>query len=195
MSGFDFDQSESIENSLPYLREAGKYHVVVTGLDSSPATRDGRPLDGLRVECEVLAGTTEKQNGKTFETLLFRGKATDKDGGQMANKKLTRLALAFGGQHSPGGKGRIDTETCIGRQIVIDVAKNTGKDGKERVEINYSNIYHVDDPEVADVPKDASALGVIPRELRKLSPTSAVPMTSTTTSVPAVASAVSLDDI
>ena len=195
MSGFDFDQSESVESSLPYLREPGKYHVVVTGLDPNPATRDGRPLDGLRVECEVLSGTTEKQAGKTFETLLFRGKETDKDKGEMAKKKLTRLAVAFGGQHSPGGKGKIDTDACIGRQIVIDVAKNTGKDGKERLEINYSNIYHVDDPEVADVPKDASALGVIPRELRKLSPSSAVPSVAPSVAGVDVSAAVSLDDI
>ena len=197
MSEFEFDQSESTENAAPYLKKPGRYHVVVTELDGNPSSRDGKPMDALKVGFEVLDGTEKSEIKKAGEMLLWKGKPTDKDGGEMANKKLTRLAVAFGGQHSPGGKGKIDLVGSLGRQIVVDMQPRKSGD-KEYLDVNYANIYHVDDPAVADVPKSEASLALIPAAWRKQSVASVVSSIAPSTPLvanTASAAGVSLDDI
>jgi hypothetical protein len=180
MSNFDFDQSESVEGGGgKYVKKPGKYHFLVTELNAEAINKNGQPIDGLKVGLEVVEGTDKTQIGHILETILFRGKPTDKDQGELANKKLTRLSLAFGGQHSPGGKGGINTETDIGKQLVAEVAERE-RDNKKFIDLAYAEIYHVDDPAVAAVPKSADALKLIPPALRKkFDPPSAGSTTST----------------
>lgn len=167
MSSFEFDQSEEMEGAGGYLSKPGTYHLIIANVDPEPHSKDGKPLNGLRVEGEVLEGTEQSELKKTFEFLLFAPKATDKNNGEMAKRKLTRLAYALGfiATHQPGQRISIDCEAAVGRQIIAKFSES--ESGKKFVDLNYSDIYHVDDPAVEHVPKLQSALVAIPAELRK----------------------------
>ena len=126
---FEFDQSESVESTGgKYASKPGKFHFMITQAAANPAKKDGTPMMGcLQVDMEIVAGTDETQIGKTFEARLWKGKPDDKDKGEMANKKLSCLAVALGGQHVPGGKGGIDIANIAARQIVAELAMRPGK--------------------------------------------------------------------
>ena len=197
-TGFEFDQSESTESSGGnYCKLPGKYHFIITAMTPNPTKKNGEPMmNCLQVDLEIVGGTVPSEIGKTFEANLWKGKESDKDGGEMANLKLTRLSLALGGQHTPKGRGVIDIKNSVGRQIVAELAMRMGKDNKDRPDINYANIYHVDDPAVKDVPKSAEYLSFIPANLRKTAseipaPAAAPPATAPAQSAPAA----SLDTI
>lgn len=166
---FEFDQSESVESTGgKYASKPGKFHFMITQAIANPAKKDGTPMMGcLQVDMEIVAGTDETQVGKTFEARLWKGKPDDKDKGEMANKKLSCLAVALGGQHVPGGKGGINIDNIAARQIVAELAMRPGTDGKERLDISYANIYHVDDEKVKDVPKSQEFLTLIPKHFRR----------------------------
>jgi hypothetical protein len=166
---FEFDQSESVESTGgKYASKPGKYHFMITQAIANPPKKDSTPMMGcLLIDMEIVAGTDPTQVGKTFEARLWKGKPDDKDGGEMANKKLSCLAVALGGQHVPKGKGGIDIANIASRQIVAELAMRAGTDGKERLDISYANIFHVDDDKVKDVPKNQDFLGYIPKHLRR----------------------------
>lgn len=166
---FEFDQSETIESTGgKYANKPGKFHFMIVQAVANPAKKDGTPMMGcLQVDMEIVAGTDPTQVGKTFEARLWKGKPDDKDGGEMANKKLSCLSVALGGQHVPKGKGGIDIANITARQIIAELAFRPGTDGKERLDISYANIYHVDDEKVKDVPKNPEYLGLIPKHFRR----------------------------
>lgn len=176
---FEFDQSESTESSGGnYCKLPGKYHFVITGMTPNPSKKNGEPMmNCLQVDMEIIGGTVPSEIGKTFEANFWKGKDTDKDQGEMANLKLTRLSLALGGQHVPRGKGAIDVANAKGRQIVMELAMRVGTDKKERCDVNYANIWHIDDPAVRDVPKDADFIALCPTQFRKFA--SEIPPQST----------------
>lgn len=166
---FEFEQSESIESSGgKYANKPGKFHFMITGATVNPPKKDGTPLmDCLQVDMEIVAGTDPTQVGKTFEAKFWKGKQDDKDGGEMANKKLSCLAVALGGQHTPHGKGGIDVANITSRQIVAELAFRLDTNNKERLDISYANIYHIDDDRVKDVPKNQEYLGLVPKSFRR----------------------------
>lgn len=165
---FEFDQSESIETGSKYASKPGKFHFMITEAIPNPPKKDGSAMMGcLQVDMEIVAGTDSTQVKKTFEARFWKGRPEDKDGGEMANKKLSCLAVALGGQHVPKGKGGIDIANIAGRQIVAELAMRPDRDGKERLDINYANIYHVDDEKVSEVPKSQEFLSLIPKHFRR----------------------------
>lgn len=166
---FEFDQSESIESTGgKYANKPGKFHFMIVQAVANPAKKDGTPMMGcLQIDMEIVAGTDPTQVGKTFEARLWKGKPDDKDKGEMANKKLSCLSVALGGQHVPKGKGGIDIANITARQIVAELAMRPGSDGKERLDISYANIFHVDDENVKDVPKNPEYLSLIPKHFRR----------------------------
>lgn len=166
---FEFDQSETVESTGgKYANKPGKFHFMIVQAVAHPAKKDGTPMMGcLQVDMEIVAGTDPTQVGKTFEARLWKGKPDDKDRGEMANKKLSCLAVALGGQHIPHGKGGIDIANITARQIVAELAMRPGSDGKERLDISYAKIFHVDDEKVKDVPKNPEYLSLIPKNFRR----------------------------
>ena len=67
---------------------------------------------------------------------------------------------------------QLDLLKRIDRQVVIDLVfqKRKNEVGElvetDRLQISYAGIYHVDDPQVADVPKDQDRLAEIPTSWR-----------------------------
>lgn len=171
MSGFDFDMPEQMDQPFNFLTEPGTYHLAVLAVDERPASKDGRPLDGFKVHVCVLDGTTAGQQKKEMELMFFAPKMSDKNGGDFAKRKMARFAAACGilPVAAPGQRVTVDLQQAAGRQLVAEVERQTDTAGNATkfLQLAWANIWHVDDPAVAQVPKDAAALGLLPATLRK----------------------------
>lgn len=168
---FELDQSETLEGTGgQWCKKPGTYHVIVNELDENAATKDGRPIDGLKMSAEILDGTEKDQIGKTIEETFYRPDPGSNDKGEFAKLKLTKLFLALGliKEHQPGKRVAIDPQDGIGRQIVlrVDNRKNKNTD-KIYLSLDGASVFHVDDLEVKDIPKSKDALALIPPEQRK----------------------------
>ena len=127
-------------------------------------------MNGVAAILSVLAGTVEGQEEKEFHLHLFDPDLSKSDSSQeWATKKQTAYAIAIN-QVDPSKLGEavsVDFDGAEGQQIIINLANGEDKDGKSRLELNYANIYHVDDPRAAAFPKDKEALALLPKEFRK----------------------------
>lgn len=186
-------QTESIEGGGLYASKPGKYHVVVTEFTENPTKKDHTPINNaaVRVTYEILNGTDPDEKGKSGNVLFFEPKKPD----DFNSKKLTRLVVALTGNHKPGEETELTEADAVGRQMVLDLATERSEDGKyENLNIKYLGLYHVDDPEVRDVPKDQEYISLIPDELRKKPVTDLVGAGASAPAAPAPGG-VSLDDI
>lgn len=157
------------------LREAGTYHVVVNDVREGES-RNGKAIDGLTVTFEVFDGTVKGQGGKTHtESFFVPTLQDDEKKAGMKLRKLTALAIA-GNVMQPSQLGAeldIPFASMVGSQMVVkfDHQMEMDGDGKYTIpskylQVSYSDMYHVDDPDVSGVPKSADAIGLIPKPHR-----------------------------
>lgn len=166
------DMPENFDSESNFLSEPGTYHVVVLHVDEQPVGKNQQLLDGFRVDFAVLDGTTPGQRDKQVELMFFRPKMTDKNNGEFAKRKQGRFALATGiiPRAEPGQRVTVDLQQAAGRQLVIEVERQTDQQTGQPtkfLQLAWANIWHVDDPAVAKIPKDATALSLLPASLRK----------------------------
>lgn len=172
--GLVIEQPESMEGGGNFIDKPGVYHMLVTAVDENPVDKDEDPLDGLKVTLAVLDGSNVEQKDRSIDLMLW--KPTEKD--SMASKKQTAFCLAtcLIGAHKPGQKTTVEPQDAVGRQVVAKLAwrqkkNDAGKyEDTDRVDLNYSDIWHVDDPNVAKnkARMNQEALAMIPAALRKL---------------------------
>jgi hypothetical protein len=151
-----------------YLADPGTYHCVITNIAEDQGPK-GNPIDGFTVGLAVLDGTVAGQKDKQTNLCLFNPDSDKSEKMQeWARKKQTAFVIAAGllNPNKLGGKVSIELSEAVGRQIVLTF-ENNEFEGKTRLQLCYANIYHPDDPRVAKVPKDAEALGIIPKDQRK----------------------------
>lgn len=169
-----FDAPEHVYTESNFLSEPGTHHMIVAEPHEVATKRDGTPMDACAVLAQVLDGTVRDasgctQVGKQITLTFFNGKPTDKDGGKFARSKQAALFIALD-LMTPEQLGKpglsIDLEKTKGRQFIVTLKKDKGQDGKERIDINFNDIYHVDDPAAAAYPKDSKALGFIAKAFR-----------------------------
>ena len=174
---FEMDCPESFEQEGDRLREPGKYHVVVLGVEENPTNKDGKLIDNavFRASLSVLDGTTAGQKDKQFDLIFFAPKMTHKDRGELARKKIWFFADSIGCASVRDGKMHLDFSKAAARQACLEIemqeSKYRDQNGQEKVAHNpslvYCNVYHVDNPAVRDWPKDAASLSLLPPEQRK----------------------------
>lgn len=160
-----------------FLEKEGQYHCLVNVVDEQPTKKDGSLLDGNRFTLSILAGTEQSQVKRTFDPLLFNPNESHRDGGEFANKVQWRMADACN-LIPPNGAAEveIDWQKAKSAQIVVFVSLGKPKDGKDgMLGIDGAHIYHVDDPEVAHVPKSEPHLKLIPAGYRRKAPAAAAP--------------------
>lgn len=169
--GLSFNAAEDLNaGDGNRITEPGIYHVTITNIREGEGP-NGKPCDGFTIEGDVLGGTVEGCHGKTFKETIFMPNLKGTEEAQaMALKKVTAFCIATG-LMTPSQLGQavdIDVNNAVGRQLVIEFDRQMAKNeqtGKwdvptKYLTIAYANIYHVDDPEVKDVPKNADALGM-----------------------------------
>ncbi len=163
---FQFEQPEQAEgDGLPYVTKPGFYHVAILQQDPQPMNRDKTQyLDGLGVTFGVLAGTHLDQFDKTFEEVFIKGNPNQKDKGNFCNRKLFKLfnATCMLSQHVPGQQTTLDTSLMVGRQCIIELEEKANSPTAKNpngthIEFKGDRVWHVDDPEVKDVPKHPSS--------------------------------------
>jgi hypothetical protein len=173
---FSFDAPETTQGEGGGLNTPGTYHVVINDAIEGQ-TSQGKPIDGLTVTVEVLAGTVKDMVGKTRSETLFAPSMKDVEKEEktgtagMSRKKLAALFIASNAM-DPNQLGKpvnVDVASLVGQQCVIKFERQYEKDGNGEytietkfIQISYSDIFHVDDPSVKDVPKSAEALSLIP---------------------------------
>jgi hypothetical protein len=139
----------------------GIYHVVVkTTDDSRTKVKTASGVAGTKVELEVLAGTVPGQEGREIEHVFW----LDENGNE--TEKHVRFCMALG-LIQPGTTRDFDFDSeAPGRQCVVRLEEVEGKGksaGKKFLQIgNFGlDVWSVNHPEVATVPKNAQALALI----------------------------------
>lgn len=171
---FEIEMPESTDRGGSFLDQAGTYHFSVTAVDEQPTGNDGKLIDGFRVSCAVLAGTTPCQEKKEVDITFFNPKMQDKNNGEFSKRKQARFVLAVGlldGPRKGGERVTIDLQQAIGRQFIATMEERTftkrdGSQGKS-IDLHFADLWHVDDPEAAAYPKNEAALKLLPASLRK----------------------------
>lgn len=165
---FEFEtssQEEMQHSGGTYLSTPGKYHATITQVRENAGPK-GEPIEGFSFELSILAGTQPGQEEKLINLTLWNPKLNGSEKSQaMDRKKQTAFAIAANliDPNKLGGKVSCDLNQAVGAQIIVDLVPQE-KDGEKSdkfLQLNYANIYHVDDPEAASVPRSAEAIALI----------------------------------
>jgi len=165
----ELEMPESIENAN-FLEAEGTFHCAVLSASENPTKQDGSLISNaaFSAELEVLAGP---HKGKAKSVTFFNPKPEKKgsDGYEMDLRKQRRFleAVMVAPERVPGGKSyTVDVMQSVGRQLIITFANNT-YDGKTKLQLNYADIWHIDDPSAKPCERDQGAIKLLPAALRR----------------------------
>lgn len=169
----EYDVGDDLTTGGGFCRAPGVYHVVIEEFQRPVVKKDGSLVASadFRVGLQILSGTVGGQENKRFDETFYTPMPSHKDGGKSAKRRIDRFLLAIGAikPEDRGKKVTIPWGDLAGRQFVCTcVLSEPNAEGKQYLGINFADIYHVDDPEVATVPKDAEALKLLPPSLRRI---------------------------
>jgi hypothetical protein len=154
------------------VSKAGDYHMVIEDISEPAVKPDGTLIQNslFGIVAKVFATNAAGQEDKEWRGVWFNPNLQAKDGGKFDRKKVDRFLLAVG-LINPSDKGieaDLELSDAIGRQFLVRLEENQTRDGKTVVQMKFADIYHVDDPEAADIPKSQEGLSMIPAELRRV---------------------------
>jgi hypothetical protein len=169
-SEWDLVDADDMTGGGAYLEEPGTFHLLINEVHDGCGP-NGNPIDGFSIECEVLAGTVENCSGKKVGLTIWKPNLTK---GEKSIAMARRIASAFfiatdlTNPNALGKSATIDVNNARSKQIVARLAIQKDRDGNPTkfLQINYSDVFHVDDPEVATIPKDLDALQIVAAKLR-----------------------------
>ena len=171
--GFEeYQAGDDFSSGGKFLNDSnpGCYHMQITGVRRPAAKANGDLINNgwAVICCAVLA--PQAAEGKTFDITLWNPKLDAKDGGAFGRKKNDRFLIAAGliPKNSEGKKVGINWGSAVGRQFLVKltVGEPDAK-GRRYLDVDFANFYHVDDPEAGtDYPRNASAIAMIPSQLR-----------------------------
>jgi len=177
---FSWQQPESFGSSESFLDVPGTYHFLVK--DVKTTDRNGSPLDGFRVELEVLDGTPRNgekcsELGKKLSLSFRNGKMNSKDGGKFAQQKQAAMFVAanlINTRHLDQIRNKtlreLDIDLMRSSQVIAAIEKRQFTNDKgqpqETLDLVFSNVWHVDDPQTMRFPKCDKSLGLIPSAMR-----------------------------
>lgn len=169
---FEFEAPEAEEMGKSggdgnFLSKPGQYHCAIVDVKEGVGPK-GKPIDGFCVTLSILAGTVAGEEGKTTNVMFFNPKLNSPNGGAFARKKQAAFAIASN-LIDPAAFGKrvsVELKSAINHQLVAKFESSKNDDGKEYIDLAYSDIWHVDDPRCESVPKNAAALALVPKECR-----------------------------
>jgi hypothetical protein len=163
------------------IKTPGWHHVHITHCDD--VTKDNKPVEGLFTEFAAFDGPDA---GKVFSMCFFDPKdgdadmpedSTERKRYEINKRKQTALLVASGlmTEAQMGSPVDYDSADAVNRQCVIhlDPDNQEKNAGKGYLQLAWDDIYHIDDPRVADLVKakklvlSSNALGVYPKEFRR----------------------------
>ncbi len=165
---WDMPEQDELNAGGNYLDVEGRHLLQITHIDEQPVNRDKAPIDGLKVD---FAGAAGPHAGKKVDILFRAPKLNGKDGGKWARNKRAAFAIATGliDESKLGQQVTIDVQAAINRLVVVDLEFGEPNENNKRfLDLKFANIYHVDDPKVADFMKAyPSIVGMLPKEHRR----------------------------
>ena len=177
-SGGDLSQGK-------YLDQEGYYHFVITEAREVAQKRDGSVITGMlcQFECTVLASTVPGQEDKEWSVCVKAPRPDMKDGGEFTRKIADRWWLATNAmtrqQIEQKARVSIDVASLVGRQFIAKLKKSD-----KYMDLDGSDVYHVDDPAVKDQPKAVARLAQIRPEFRWTASQATKPATPPASSTP-----------
>lgn len=163
-----FQVADSLDRGSFGLEHPGTFHLVVLTAEEYPQKNDGTPIKGWRITCGVLAGTDEREVGRQVELIFNHPDVSHQDQGKFAQRIQSRFlyAVMLITEDQKGKEVDIDLEKqATGRQFIARFAVDVHK-GRESVKLDSINMWHVDDADVAKVPKDQAQIDTLPEALR-----------------------------
>lgn len=164
--------AKDLQGGGDYLKVPGKYHLLIENILVGLSTKD-KVMNGSTIEMKVMAG---EHAGKVVKPALWNVDLQKSEKNQaMALRRLTNFFLAANviPKEQLGKEFEFDETAANGAQIVVEFGfarKDDGNGGwtddTDNVDFHYANIWHIDDPAVASVEKDADALSAIEPEHR-----------------------------
>lgn len=157
----EFEMPQSLDTGN-FLNADGWFHVLVTKVETQPTKEDGSPINAKKFGFRVLAGTEPSQKGALHNEFINNPSMSHKDGGEFARKTNARAAIAMNClQPGAQGKVQVDWNRALGQTLVVKVAKNKNDD---YLGVDGAHYYHVNDPAVAEIPKDMSVVQAAPQQ-------------------------------
>lgn len=177
---FSGTASDDVSGGGGFINEPGTYHFVITqiheGMGKKKKDGSRTPVDGFTVEMDCLAGTEKGCEGSSHNETFFAPSPQSSEAAQLAKRRAITAFLIASGLMTPDQLGKpfsVDLDAAVERQIVMKLVKQMEKDGEGNytvetnfLQLDYASVYHVDDPQVKAVPKNADALGMIDKEHR-----------------------------
>lgn len=158
---------EDLNSGGNFLNTPGKYHGAIMHAEENP-TRNDKLVKGFMFE--VAVQNQGEHCGNTIKLYFQNGDPTHKDGGAFKTKCQVSALIA----------ANVITPSDLGKQVEIDPAKalnhqvcfaialgKPDEKGRQWPELDFANIFHIDDPRAKSYPKDAEALAIIPKEFRR----------------------------
>lgn len=165
---FEMEMPDEFGGESNFLKEPGTYHCAVSQVLEGAGPKGGI-IDGFTVGLDVLTGTVAGQEGKVINMTLFNPRLDQTDKGKAMARQKQGAFLIAANVVDPAQRGQrvqVDLQKAVGQQIVCKFAKDEREGGGDYLQLSYADIWHVDDPRCANVPKRADAIGMIPQHLR-----------------------------
>lgn len=165
---WDMPEQDELQSGANYLDVEGKHLLQITHVDEQPTSREGKAIAALKVSLSVAAGPSA---GKTVDLYFYEPKFSSKDGGKWARNKRAAFAIASGliDESKLGQQVTIDVQGAVNRLVVAElVFGEPNANGKKFLDLQFANIYHVDEPRVADFVKAfPQIIGMLPKGHRR----------------------------
>ena len=152
------------------LSKEGTYHLTITSVDEPPIYSNGEKLIAsamFRLNFLIHAGTVDGMKDKICNEMFFEPKEDNEKKKAFVIKKMDKLLVATSMMSEEEVESQAEVEfswqALRGRQMVVKFAK--GKD--DYINMNFTDMWHVDDPKVKSVPKDQGALSILPKSQRR----------------------------
>lgn len=171
----DWDTTDDFSGGGNYLHEPGTYHLVVTNVLDGMSKKN-KPIEGFTVECDVLAGTVNGCAGKKVDLTFFPPNPSKSEVAQRISRQQNTAFFIATNVIDPSKLGQrvtIEPTNAAGHQLVVKLVRGQEQnevgewvDSDKFLRVEYANVWHVDDPDAKDVPKNKDALGMIAKEHR-----------------------------
>lgn len=164
---FDFEMPEDLGPESNFLSQPGTYHCLITEVKENQGPK-GNPIDGFTLGLDILGGTVEGQEHKVFNLTLFNANLTGTEKGQKMSRQKQAALLIAANLVDPtrlGQRVSINLQSAAQQQIVCHLVKDERSE-EGYLQLNYADLWHVDDPRANGIQKNERALAMIPKDRR-----------------------------
>lgn len=170
---------KSLGPTTTWLEKPGTYHATILDYTIYPVPKGKtQPINGLEIMLAVLYGEAAKSQARI--TFYFPNENDEQWQQENAVRNLAALAIASGRitEAMLGSEWELPDDTdelaaywepIKNRQVVVvlEFSKKKTEADKQYLRLRYDQIYHIDDPRIAEVPKSVDMVKLLPASHRR----------------------------